>query len=88
MGRLAALPFPGGAGGGGLSRGQPGELRAQTRVADRQEPQWWRMALRGLAGLSHKRKPVSRRVYRQWLRLVRHPMATTEEWQAAFGGGG
>lgn len=61
---------------------------ARKRGWLRQEPQWWRMALRGLAGLSHKRKPVSRRVYRQWLRLVRHPMATTEEWQAAFGGGG
>ena len=51
------------------------------------EPQWWRMAAQGLAGLRAKRKPVSRRVYRQWLRLVRHPIESPEEWQALFGGG-
>ncbi len=49
------------------------------------EPRWWLMALRGLPAIWKTRRPVSRRVYRQWLRLVRHPMSTEEEWAAAFG---
>ena len=48
------------------------------------EPRWWLMALRGLPGALRKRRPVPARVYRQWLRLIRHPIESHEEWQAAF----
>lgn len=49
------------------------------------EPRWWMMALRGLPAALRKRRPVPARVYRQWLRLSRHPIKSPEEWQAAFG---
>lgn len=49
------------------------------------EPAWWVMALRGLPKVLRMRKPVPARVYRRWLRLIRHPIETTEEWQNAFG---
>ena len=49
------------------------------------EPAWWWMALRGLPDALGKRRAVPGRVYRQWLRLIRHPMESDEEWFAAFG---
>jgi GT2 family glycosyltransferase len=49
------------------------------------EPRWWFMAWRGLPKVWKTRRPVSRRVYRRWLRLVRRPIESAEEWQAAFG---
>jgi GT2 family glycosyltransferase len=49
------------------------------------EPAWWMMALRGLPAALSRRRPVPTRVYRQWLRLIRRPIESTEEWQAAFG---
>jgi len=51
------------------------------------EPLWWWMALRGLPASLRKRRPVPARIYRQWLRLIRHPITSAEEWQAAFGRG-
>ena len=51
------------------------------------EPRWWVMALRGLPAALRKRRPVPARVYRQWLRLIRHPIESPEEWEAAFGRG-
>jgi GT2 family glycosyltransferase len=50
------------------------------------EPAWWMMALRGLPAALRKRRPAPARVYRRWLRLIRHPMESDEEWNAAFGG--
>ncbi len=49
------------------------------------EPRWWWMALRGLPWALRHRQPAPARVYRQWLHLVRHPMHSADEWQAAFG---
>ena len=49
------------------------------------EPRWWLMALRGLPMALRKRRPVPARIYRQWLRLIRHPIESPEKWQAAFG---
>jgi len=49
------------------------------------EPAWWIMALRGLPLALRKRRPVPARIYRAWLRLIRHPIESAEEWQAAFG---
>jgi len=49
------------------------------------EPAWWWMALRGLPAALRKRRPVPARIYRQWLRLIRRPIGSPEEWQAAFG---
>ena len=51
------------------------------------EPVWWGMALRGLPASLRKRRPAPARVYRQWLRLIRHPIESDEEWEAAFGKG-
>jgi GT2 family glycosyltransferase len=48
------------------------------------EPRWWLMAWRGLPAIWKTRRPVSRRVYRRWLRLVREPMVSEEEWREAF----
>jgi GT2 family glycosyltransferase len=48
------------------------------------EPAWWWMALRGLPAALGKRRPVSARIYRQWLRLIRHPIESDEEFKAAF----
>jgi len=48
------------------------------------EPRWWMMALRGLPAALRKRRPVPADIYRQWLRLIRHPIASREEWEAAF----
>jgi GT2 family glycosyltransferase len=50
------------------------------------EPRWWPMAWRGLPAMRAARRPISRRVYRNWMKLVRRPIATAEEWRAAFGG--
>jgi GT2 family glycosyltransferase len=52
------------------------------------EPRWWLMALRGLPAALRRRRPVRARIYRQWLRLIRHPMESHEEWQTAFGDNG
>ena len=49
------------------------------------EPAWWVMALSGLPAALRKRRPVPVRVYRQWLRLIRHPIESDAEWAAAFG---
>jgi GT2 family glycosyltransferase len=49
------------------------------------EPAWWAMALRGLAGALRKRRPVPPRLYRRWIRLIRHPIESAQEWQSAFG---
>jgi GT2 family glycosyltransferase len=49
------------------------------------EPAWWLAALRGLTASVDHRKPVPARVYKQWLRLIRNPILSTEQWQAAFG---
>jgi len=51
------------------------------------EPRWWWMALRGLPSALRKRDPVPARIYREWLRLTRQPIATEQEWEAAFLGG-
>jgi GT2 family glycosyltransferase len=51
------------------------------------EPAWWVMALRGLPAALRKRRPVPTRVYRRWLRLVREPIETPEEWEKAYGRG-
>jgi len=51
------------------------------------EPAWWAMALAGLPAALRKRRPVPTRVYRRWLRLVRNPIETAEEWEKAFGRG-
>jgi GT2 family glycosyltransferase len=48
------------------------------------EPAWWWMALRGLPAALRKRRPVAGRIYRQWLRLIRHPMESDEEWKTTF----
>jgi GT2 family glycosyltransferase len=48
------------------------------------EPAWWLAALRGLPNSLAKRRPVSWRVYRNWLRLIRHPIESHEAWEAAF----
>jgi len=50
------------------------------------EPCWWGSALRGLPAALQKRRPVPFRIYRNWLRLIRHPIESPQEWQAAFGG--
>ena len=42
-------------------------------------------ALRGLPAALRKRRPVPGRIYRQWLRLIRHPIESPEQWEAAFG---
>jgi len=49
------------------------------------EPAWWLMALRGLPAALRRRRPVPAAIYRKWLRLIRHPIQSPEEWQAAFG---
>ncbi|MGA3172457.1 MAG: glycosyltransferase family A protein [Chthoniobacteraceae bacterium] len=49
------------------------------------EPAWWWMALRGLPAALRTRHPVPSRIYWQWMRMVGHPIATFEQWQAAFG---
>jgi GT2 family glycosyltransferase len=49
------------------------------------EPAWWLMALRGLPAALRGRKPVPGHVYRRWLRLIRHPIESAEEWEKAFG---
>jgi len=49
------------------------------------EPAWWFSALAGLPAALAKRRPVAARIYRQWIRLARHPIASREEWQAIFG---
>ena len=49
------------------------------------EPAWWLMALRGLPSSLRKRRPVPAPIYRQWLRLIRHPLESHEAWQAHFG---
>ena len=49
------------------------------------EPSWWLMALRGLPAALRKRRPVAAGVYRNWLRLARHPIESREEWEATFG---
>jgi GT2 family glycosyltransferase len=49
------------------------------------EPAWWVMALRGLPAALRKRRPAPARVYRRWLRLMRHPIESDEEWEKAFG---
>jgi GT2 family glycosyltransferase len=51
------------------------------------EPAWWLMALRGLPSALRRRRPVPARIYRQWLRLIRHPIESAEEWERAFGRG-
>ena len=52
------------------------------------EPDWWAMALRGLPAALRKRRPVPARIYRRWLRLIRRPIESAEEWNAAFGRNG
>ena len=52
------------------------------------EPAWWLMALRGLPGALRRRRPAPARVYRQWLRLIKHPIEGAQEWEAVFGRGG
>jgi GT2 family glycosyltransferase len=49
------------------------------------EPAWWMMALRGLPAALRKRRPVPARVYRRWLRLIRRPIESEEEWRREFG---
>jgi len=48
------------------------------------EPRWWVMALRGLPLAWKKRRAIPWRIYRQWLRLARHPIQSPEEWHRAF----
>jgi GT2 family glycosyltransferase len=48
------------------------------------EPAWWWMALRGLPAALANRRPVSTRIYRLWLRLIRRPVESHEEWNSAF----
>ena len=49
------------------------------------EPLWWFRALAGLPRALGRRRPVPARLYWQWLRLIRRPIESAEEWQAAFG---
>jgi GT2 family glycosyltransferase len=49
------------------------------------EPAWWLMALRGLPAALRKRRPISPRIYLAWLRLIRNPIESADEWNAAFG---
>jgi GT2 family glycosyltransferase len=49
------------------------------------EPQWWWALARVLPRAWSQRAPVPWRVYFGWLRLLRQPVATVEEWNALFG---
>jgi GT2 family glycosyltransferase len=71
----------------------PGRALSQLNYARKRgpawlvrEPAWWFMALRGLPAALRRRHPVPWPIYRRWLRLIRHPIESTAEWEAAFGG--
>jgi GT2 family glycosyltransferase len=49
------------------------------------EPAWWISALRGFPRIWKKRRPVPRRIYREWLQLIRKPIVSPEEWEKKFG---
>ncbi len=50
------------------------------------EPAWWWAALRGVRPCLAQRRPLPWRTYLAWMRLVRRPMTSEEEWRATFGG--
>jgi len=52
------------------------------------EPRWWMECLAGAGSCLAERRPVKWRAYLEWMRLVRHPIASEEEWEARFGRGG
>ncbi len=49
------------------------------------EPIWWHNALLGISRCWWDRKPLRWKKYRAWMELVRHPIASEEEWIAQFG---
>lgn len=49
------------------------------------EPRWWLAACAGIPRCLAERKPVSWRIYLRWMRLVRTPVRSLEEWKALFG---
>ncbi len=49
------------------------------------EPAWWWAALRGIPDCLAARQPLPWKHYRAWMELVRHPIATEEEWAGKFG---
>lgn len=51
------------------------------------EPQWWLAFCRGLPRCLRERAPLPWRSYVEWMRLVRQPIASDDEWHARFGGG-
>lgn len=51
----------------------------------RQEPLWWRMALKGAGAQWTKRQPIPWRKYSAWMRLMRHPHNDPERFDRDFG---
>lgn len=49
------------------------------------EPRWWVAALAGIPRCLARREPLPWRIYLAWMRLVRTPVRSIEEWKALFG---
>lgn len=49
------------------------------------EPSWWASCIRGLPACIASRKPLAWKSYRRWMKLVREPIATEQEWNERFG---
>ena len=48
------------------------------------EPRWWIAAGAGIPRCLARRQPVPWRIYLAWMRLVRTPLHSVEEWNALF----
>lgn len=48
------------------------------------EPQWWWAALGGIGRCLRRRKPLPWAGYLAWMRLVRQPIESEEEWNTLF----
>ncbi len=49
------------------------------------EPRWWFACLGGARAALAQRQPVPWRRYRDWMKLIRHPILDETEWDAKFG---
>jgi hypothetical protein len=64
---------------------QAGYARRRGLLWLAREPVWWCDCLRGLSALLAERKPLPWKKYRAWMKLIRTPIRSEEEWLARFG---
>lgn len=49
------------------------------------EPRWWMSFIAGLPATIEQRKPLPWKSYRRWMKLIRKPIASEQEWNHQFG---